>query len=101
MKRGLYIVGIVCFSSMDLLGQATQELKDLLRNLLGTDFQKLGELNSRLYSDVISVNGGLTRAMIYNDSTVRSIKYWLSGDFDFNEVKLIEFEIIKVDTSKN
>ncbi|HYI77459.1 MAG TPA: hypothetical protein VEW65_07540 [Chryseolinea sp.] len=38
--------------------------------------------------------------MIYNDSSAYSIKYWFSNDFDFKEVKLIEFEMVKVDTSK-
>jgi len=100
MKRALYIVGLVCVSVMDLLGQARQESKDLLKGLLGADFLNLGELDSRLYCDVISVNGGLTRGMIYNDSATHSIKYWLSNDFDFKETKLIEFEIVKIDTSE-
>jgi hypothetical protein len=85
---------------MEVLGQNTHESKDLLKGLLGTDFQKLGELNSRLYSDVISANGELTRGMIYNDSATYSLKYWFSNDFNFKEVKLIEFEIVKIDTSK-
>jgi hypothetical protein len=38
--------------------------------------------------------------MIYNDSAAYSIKYWFSNDFDFKEVKLIEFEVVKIDTSK-
>jgi hypothetical protein len=85
---------------MDVSRQTNHESKNLLKGLLGTDFQKLGELNSRLYCDVISVNGELTRGMIYNDSATYSIKYWFSNDFDFKEAKLIEFEIVKIDTSK-
>ena len=85
---------------MEVLGQTKHMSKDLLKGLLGTDFQKLGELNSRLYSDVISVNGELTRGMIYNDSAAYSIKYWFSNAFDFKEVKLIEFEIVRIDSSK-
>jgi hypothetical protein len=100
MKRVLYIVGLICISLMDVSGQPNHQSKDLLKGLLGTDFQKLGELNSKLYCDVISVNGELTRGMIYNDSATYSIKYWFSNDFDFKEAKLIEFEIVKIDTSK-
>ena len=100
MKRVLYIVGLICIFLIDVLGQTKHESKDLLKGLLGTDFQKLGELNSRLYCDVISVNGELTRGLIYNDSAAYSIKYWISNDFDFKETKLIEFELVKVDTSK-
>ena len=100
MKRTLYIVGLVCISVMDLSGQATQDSKNLFKGLLGTDFQKLGDLDSRLYCDVISVNGGMTAMMIYHDSAFYSIKYWFSSEFDFKEVKLIEFELVKIDTSK-
>src|SRR5688572_6116248 len=101
MKRLLYIVGLICITLMEVLGQTKHEAKDLLKGLLGTDFLKLGELDSRLYSDLISVNGELTRGMIYNDSAAYSIKYWFSSDFDFKEAKLIEFELVKIDTSKS
>ena len=100
MRRALSIIGLICISIMEVLGQNKHESNDLLKGLLGSDFQKLGELDSRLYIDAISVNGQLTQGLIYNDSAAYPIKYWFSNDLDFKDAKLIEFEIVKIDTSK-
>lgn len=101
MDRVLFIFGIVLIPAMNLFGQTIIESKSLLKGLLGTEFQKLGELNSKSYCDVISVNGALPRGIIFSDTTVESISHWFSNDFDFKKVKLIEFEVVKIDTTKN
>lgn len=101
MKRVLFILGTMLIPAMNLFGQTINESKSLLKGLLGTEFQKLGELNSKSYCDVISVNGALPRGIIFSDSTVESISHWFSNDFDFKKVKLIEFEVVKIDTTIN
>ncbi|MFM7429336.1 MAG: hypothetical protein ACKO1F_05490 [Flammeovirgaceae bacterium] len=101
MERVLFIFGIMLISAMNLLGQNINESKYLFKGLLGTEFEMLGELNSKSYCDVISVNGALTRGIDYSGSTGEPIRHWFSNDFAFKKVRLIEFEVVKIDTSKN
>lgn len=98
MKALFWIIGFLSFSSLN--GWAQQEYKKLYKEIIGIDFQKLGELNARVYLDVIAFNNELVSGIVYTDSTQYPINYFLSGENDFQNVKLIEFKTSKIDTSK-
>jgi hypothetical protein len=101
MKRLIYIAGLIMISFVDLLGQTREEQKEQLKGLIGTDYKKLRQLNSRDFMTVFGFNEELERGIMYTDSAAYSIDYFISSIADFKDIKLIEFQSVKVDTSKN
>ncbi|MBI3220140.1 MAG: hypothetical protein HYZ44_11560 [Bacteroidetes bacterium] len=100
MKFLFCIIGFLGVSPLSGLAQLEQSKKHY-KAIIGIEFQKIGELNSRVYLDVIAFNNELVRGIVYTDSTQYPINHFLTGNVDFQNLKLIEFETSKIDTSKS
>jgi len=92
---------VTCFALLNLTaaGQIRAQTSVQLKDLLGTNLQKLLQLDTRDY--LLAINEQLPMITLCKDSGSCPIELFASSIINVKKIKLIEVSRIQIDTGKN